>query len=152
MNKKDQKVLFSHDSDEYETSQDLFDYINKIYRFGVFTLDPAATDENHKCDQYYTKEDDGLDMDWANEIVFVNPPYSQLKAWCKKAYEESKKGKLVVMLIPSRTDTIAWHEYCMKAKEIVFIKGRLKFGNSNNSAPFPSAIIVFDERKNADTL
>ena len=89
--------------------------------------------------------EDGLIKTWGKRN-FVNPPYSQLKVWCKKSYEESLKNKLVVMLIPSRTDTIAWHEYCMKAKEIRFIKGRLKFGNSKNSAPFPSAIIIFDGR------
>jgi site-specific DNA-methyltransferase (adenine-specific) len=85
---------------------------------------------------------DGLAIEWGTRN-FVNPPYSQLKAWCKKAYEEWRKGKLVVMLIPSRTDTIAWHSYIMKADEIRFIKGRLKFGGSKNSAPFPSAIVIF---------
>ncbi|MFH1318495.1 MAG: DNA N-6-adenine-methyltransferase, partial [Candidatus Omnitrophota bacterium] len=74
----------------------------------------------------------------------VNPPYGKnIINWIKKGYEESKKGKTIVMLIPSRTDTKWWHEYVMKAKEIRFIKGRLKFGGSINSAPFPSCIIVF---------
>lgn len=85
---------------------------------------------------------DGLKIEWG-ESNFVNPPYSQLKLWCKKAYEEHKKGKTVVMLIPSRTDTAAWHDYCMKATEIRFIRGRLKFGDAKNSAPFPSAVVVF---------
>ena len=134
------KVHFSSLTDHWSTPKGVYDVLNKRFNFD---FDPAPLRSNTKFN--------GLDIEWGNRN-FVNPPYSQLKAWCKKAYEESKKGKLVVMLIPSRTDTIAWHEYCMKAKEIVFIKGRLKFGNSNNSAPFPSAIIVFDERKNADTL
>lgn len=88
----------------------------------------------------------GLKRGWGSR-TFINPPYSQLKAWCKKAYEESLKGKLIAMLIPSRTDTIAWHEYVMKAKEIRFIKGRLKFGDSKNSAPFPSAVIIFNRKQ-----
>jgi site-specific DNA-methyltransferase (adenine-specific) len=85
---------------------------------------------------------DGLSIEWGKSN-FVNPPYSNLKAWCKKAYDESLKGKTVVMLIPSRTDTAAWHDYCMKAQEIRFIRGRLKFGESKNSAPFPSAVVIF---------
>ena len=76
----------------------------------------------------------------------MNPPYSkEIGIWLKKAYEESLKRSKVICLIPSRTDTIYWHEYCMKASEIRFIKGRLKFGDSTNSAPFLSAIVIFDK-------
>lgn len=85
---------------------------------------------------------DGLQIDWGR-VNFVNPPYRQLKEWCAKAYAEHLKGKTVVLLIPSRTDTAAWHDYCMKATEIRFIRGRLKFDDQPNSAPFPSAIIIF---------
>lgn len=86
---------------------------------------------------------DGLSTEWGNRN-FVNPPYGkELPKWVKKGYEEYRKGKLVVFLIPSRTDTSYWHEYIMKADEIRFIKGRLKFDNSGNSAPFPSCIVVF---------
>jgi hypothetical protein len=60
-----------------------------------------------------------------------------------KGYAESLKGKTVVMLVPSRTDTKWWHDYCMKASVITFLKGRLKFGGSKNSAPFPSAVVIF---------
>ena len=75
---------------------------------------------------------------------FVNPPYGrEIPKWVYKGYEEWKKGKLVVFLIPSRTDTKWWHDYIMKATEIRFIKGRLKFDDQKNSAPFPSAIVVF---------
>ncbi|MEH7246485.1 DNA N-6-adenine-methyltransferase [Neobacillus niacini] len=61
----------------------------------------------------------------------------------RKAFEESSKGATVVCLIPARTDTKYWHDYVMKADEIRFVKGRLKFGGSKNSAPFPSAVVVF---------
>lgn len=88
----------------------------------------------------------GLKINW-EPSTFVNPPYSEIKDWCKKAYEEWQKGNTVVMLIPSRTDTRYWHDYVMKATEIRFIKGRLKFGGSKNSAPFPSAIVVFKNTK-----
>ena len=77
--------------------------------------------------------------------MFVNPPYGRdIKKWIKKGYEESQKDKTtVVMLIPARTDTSYWHEYCMKASQIFFVKGRLKFGGATSGAPFPSAVVVF---------
>ncbi len=90
---------------------------------------------------------DGLGSDWG-KINFVNPPYGrEIGKWIKKGYEEHLKGKTVVFLIPSRTDTKWWHDYCMKAKEIRFIKGRLEFKHPEKGtvdrAPFPSAIIIF---------
>ena len=75
--------------------------------------------------------------------TFVNPPYSQIETWIKKGYEESQQDKLVVFLIPSRTDTRWWHEYVMKAAEIRFIKGRLKFEGGKHNAPFPSCVVIF---------
>ncbi len=88
---------------------------------------------------------DGLKSDWGG-VNFVNPPYGkEIPKWIKKGYEEWQKGKTVVFLIPSRTDTRWWHDYCMKATEIRFIRGRLKFDDQENSAPFPSAIVIFRE-------
>jgi len=85
----------------------------------------------------------GLSRPWGTR-TYMNPPYGKdIGKWLEKAYRESKAGRLVVCLIPSRTDTRWWHEYVMKASEIRFLRGRLKFGNSNNSAPFPSVIVVF---------
>ena len=81
----------------------------------------------------------------------MNPPYGrEVGVWIEKAYNESLKGATVVCLIPSRTDTKYWHDYCMKASEIRFIKGRLKFGDSKNSAPFPSAIVIFNGKQNSN--
>jgi site-specific DNA-methyltransferase (adenine-specific) len=86
---------------------------------------------------------DGLASEWGVSN-FVNPPYGkELPKWIAKGYEQWQKGKTVVFLIPSRTDTRWWHDYCMKADEIRFIKGRLKFDDRKNSAPFPSAIVIF---------
>ena len=135
-------AVFSHDSDEWSTPQAFYGLLNEEFHF---TLDPCATAENAKCARFYTKEDDGLDAQkWEHEIVFVNPPYSQIKAWtavCQKA--ALMHNAFVVLLIPSRTDTRYWHRYVMHAHEIRFVKGRLKFGGSKNSAPFPSAVAVF---------
>lgn len=88
---------------------------------------------------------DGLTTNWGG-CNYVNPPYGrELPAWIQKGYAEWQKGKTVVFLIPSRTDTKWWHDYCMKATEIRFIKGRLKFDDQENSAPFPSAIVIMKD-------
>ena len=76
--------------------------------------------------------------------VFCNPPYSQIAQWVEKAYRESQQDEtLVVLLIPARTDTRYFHEFIYHRAELRFIKGRLKFGNAKNSAPFPSMIIIY---------
>ena len=129
--------MFTSRTDEWETPQDLFDKLNEQYHF---TLDAAASDENHKCERYYTKADDGLSKKWGG-CVWCNPPYGrQIGKWVQKAYESECT---VVMLLPARTDTRWFHDYCTKGK-IEFIRGRLRFGNSKASAPFPSMIVVFE--------
>jgi phage N-6-adenine-methyltransferase len=136
-------VMFSSQTDLWATPQEFFDKLNA--EFG-FTLDPCATHENAKCDKYFTIKEDGLKQNWQGETVFCNPPYGRvIKDWVKKCYEESRKeNTTVVMLIPARTDTSYFHDYIYnKAKEIRFIRGRLKFGNAKNSAPFPSMVVVF---------
>jgi len=135
-------VHFMKKTNEWATPQYLFDALDQEFHF---TLDPCATDENHKCARYFTSKEDGLSKSWARERVFMNPPYgNQIGLWIAKAFTESLQGALVVCLIPSRTDTRYWHDYVMKADEIRFIQGRVKFvGRSDESAPFPSAIVVF---------
>jgi len=134
------KTMTSSKSVEWTTPKDIFTKLNT--EFG-FTLDPCCTKESALCHKFYTKETDGLKHTWANERVFMNPPYSRkIIEWIMKAYYESKKGALVVCLIPARTDTRYWHEYCMKG-EIRFLRGRLKFGGCKNPAPFASAVVIF---------
>ncbi len=134
--------MFSSKTDLWSTPNDFFDKLNDEFHF---TLDPCSTHENAKCYKHFTEEENGLLQDWGNEVVFCNPPYGrQIKYWVKKAYEESQKDNTtVVMLIPARTDTIYFHEYIYHKAEIRFIKGRLKFGNAKNSAPFPSMVVIF---------
>lgn len=147
------KVLLSTGKDDWGTPQELYDTLNK--EFG-FTLDACADENNYKCANYYTAETDGLKMDWGGQTVFCNPPYSKKtksnpgqEAWIEKCYKESAEhGATVVMLIPARTDTKAFHEYILgKAQEIRFIKGRLKFEidrkANKEAAPFPSMIVIF---------
>lgn len=137
------ELMFSSKTDLWSTPNDFFDKLNDEFHF---TLDPCSTHENAKCYKHFTEEENGLLQDWGNEVVFCNPPYGrQIKDWVKKSYEESQKGNTtVVMLIPARTDTIYFHEYIYHKAEIRFIKGRLKFGNAKNSAPFPSMVVIFE--------
>ena len=137
-------VMFSSKTGEWATPQEFFDKLN--WRFGPFDLDPCANPTNTKCANFFTEAEDGLSKDWEGFNSFINPPYGRgIDKWIQKAFEESrKKDTRVVMLIPARTDTKYWHKYVMRADEVYFVKGRLKFGDSENSAPFPSAVVVFD--------
>jgi len=143
MDKNTQETIFSSKSTEWTTPQDFYNKLNRD--FGPFTLDPCSDGANNKTSKHFTAKDDGLNKSWARNRVFMNPPYGRaIKDWLKKAYEEGKKpNTTVVCLIPARTDTKYWHDYVMKAQAIYFIKGRLKFGDSENSAPFPSAVVIF---------
>lgn len=124
--------LFSSQSIHWATPKALYELLDKEFHFNddPCPLNPLT---------------DGLAREWGTR-TYCNPPYgTEITKWLKKAYQESLKGKIVVCLIPSRTDTRWWHDYVMKADEIRFIKGRLKFGNSKNSAPFPSVIAIFGD-------
>jgi phage N-6-adenine-methyltransferase len=141
---KGQDVLLAKAvTDVWATPQWLYDALDK--EFG-FTLDPCTDGTNAKCAKFYTPTDNGLLRDWGTDVVFMNPPYSEVDDWMRKAYGAALEGATVVCLIPARTDTRWWHEYCMKA-EIRFIRGRLKFGDADTGAPFPSAIVVFRPRE-----
>ena len=135
------EVMFSSKTDLWETPQDLFDELND--EFG-FDIDVCATPQNAKCEKYYTKEDNGLNQPW-DGVVWCNPPYGrEIGKWVKKAYETNlRENNYIVMLLPARTDTKWFHDYIYGKAEIRFIRGRLKFGGSKNSAPFPSMVVVF---------
>ena len=123
-------VHFSSQRMDWKTPKAVYQVLDSEFHF-----------DHDPCPPKYTI--DGLTSSWGI-CNYVNPPYGkELAKWIKKGYEEYQLGKTVVFLIPSRTDTIAWHDYCMKATEIRFIKGRLKFDDQKNSAPFPSAIVIF---------
>ena len=132
--------MLSSATDLWSTPQDFFDQQNTIY--GPFTLDVCADSTNAKCRNYFDKNTDGLKQAWTGKC-WMNPPYGrEIGKWMEKAYTSAGKGTVVVCLVPARTDTKWWHEYAIKG-QITFIQGRLKFGGAKNSAPFPSAIVVF---------
>lgn len=133
-------VMFSSKSEDWETPKDFFEICAE--RFGPFDLDVCASKENTKCDKFFTKEDNALVQEWRG-ICWMNPPYGRtIKQWMQKAFQSSQEGATVVCLVPARTDTAWWHDYAVKG-EIEFVRGRLKFGGNKNSAPFPSALVIF---------
>jgi phage N-6-adenine-methyltransferase len=132
-------VHFSSERQDWETPQYLFDGLNA--EFG-FELDFCATPETAKCQRYFTPDDDGLSQLWEGSC-WMNPPYGrEIERWMRKAVESAFHGALIVCLVPARTDTRWWHKYATRG-EIRYLRGRLKFGKAKNSAPFPSAIIIF---------
>ena len=138
------EALFSSKDMTWETPQDLFDKLNEVFNFDI---DVCALEENAKCEKYFTPEIDGLSQKWTG-TCWVNPPYGRQQVkWLYKASEEIKlKAKQIILLIPARPDTKVWHDVIFKnASFVCFIKGRLKFGGSKDSAPFPSAIVVFGD-------
>ncbi len=142
-------VLFSSKSEEWETPQHLFDRLNAIYQF---KLDACATARNAKCPVFFSKEENSLEQDWAPfGRIWLNPPYGRAIAqFMRKALEESRKGCLVVCLVPARTDTKWWHDYVLDKGHVTFIRGRLRFKRTDAKpgapiypAPFPSAIVSY---------
>lgn len=152
--------MFSNATDEWSTPRELFDALDAEFDF---RLDAAASDENTHCYAYLGPDHwnpvarDAIAVEWSeiakagSRAVWLNPPYSKCRAFIAKAAEEARKGCTVVCLVPSRTDTRWWHEYVWDGTthqprpgvEVRFLRGRLKFGGSKNSAPFPSVVIIF---------
>lgn len=127
------RALLSSFKQDWKTPKKIYEELNKEFHFD---FDPCPSDIKVNWNN------NGLSIDWGNSN-FVNPPYKEINKWISKAYKEWKKGKTIVLLIPSRTDTKWWHEFIMQATEIRFIKGRLKFEGAKNSAPFPSCVVIF---------
>ncbi len=127
-------------SAEWSTPQNIFNALNEEF---AFELDVCATAENAKCSRYYTIEQNALIQPW-DGVCFCNPPYGRgIEKWIKRAYDSSRSGATVVLLIPAHTDTKYWHDFVLKAAEIRFVKGRLKFSGATKAAPFPSVVVVF---------
>lgn len=136
-------IHFSSKKQDWTTPKEL------IEKYGPFDLDACADAENAVCSSYISKEVDCLRVPW-NRVginrVWMNPPYGRgIGKFVKRAYEQSREYIIVVCLLPARTDTKWFHEYCTKGK-IIFLKGRLKFSGHKNSAPFPSMIVIFEKR------
>jgi phage N-6-adenine-methyltransferase len=130
--------MFSSKTDRWSTPQDFFDKLNSEF---CFETDVCALPENAKCEKYYTPKDNGLEQEW-HGVCWCNPPYGrEIGKWVQRA---AQSNAVVVMLLPARTDTKWFHEWCLPfADEIRFVPGRLKFGGCKDNAPFPSMVVVF---------
>lgn len=140
------KTKFESKRQDWETPDELFNPLND--EFG-FSLDVCATAENAKCQRYFTKAENGLAQDW-HGVCWMNPPFGEQGAWVRKAFQEAQKGATVVCLLPSRTNTNWWHDYCMKG-EIRFVRGRPKFKGAEHGLPQPLSIVVFTPSNTACT-
>lgn len=143
-------VHYSSATAEWSTPQDFF---NKVGERFNFALDVCANANNNKTEKYYSQYEDGLVQDWVMDSaieggdVWMNPPYGRtIQKWVKKAYESSLEGATVVCLLPARTSTRWFHDYCLKG-EVEFVRGRLKFGGAKHNAPFPCMLVVFEGKK-----
>lgn len=121
-----------------------------------FTLDAAASDRNAKCGRYFTVADDGLGQDWGRDVVWCNPPFGRgLREWARKAWEASRSGATVVLLVPSATDMDWWHDYVLDADEVRFIRGRMSFGSEDltrSNYVFPVSLAVFRPRSTGERV
>ncbi len=145
------RALFSSASEEWVTPQNLFDRLDNVYQF---QLDACATANNAKCALFFDKKQNSLAQDWASYgRVWMNPPYGRtIGNWMQKAYLESKKGCLVVCLVPARTDTRWWHDWVECKAHVTFVRGRLKFNRTDQPvdetqlypAPFASVIVSYE--------
>ncbi len=148
LKKRPHHARTANSRDNWETPLYFFDILDKEFRF---TLDPCASDDNHKCEKYFTEREDGLVKSWQNETVFCNPPYSNKDEWIEKAWSETEQNAntTVVLLIPDTTDTKAFHQYIFPyAREIRFTKGRIAFIDPITKCPVKgnprgSAVVVF---------
>lgn len=140
------KVEKSLKSIEWGTPPEIFNPINEEFDF---TLDVSAIKSNTKCDKFFTPEEDGLKQKWDNETCWCNPPYGrQVKDWCIKAKEQTKKGTTTVLLIPCKTNTNWWHDIVIPHAEIRFLRGRVKFllpdGQQTTQAlPWSLAFVIY---------
>lgn len=148
MNALNRQHLFGQapgSSDIWATPQAFFDKLNRVFNF---TLDVCALPENAKCERYFSPADNGLKQEWIG-VCWMNPPYGrEIAEWVEKAAYTANQGHTVVALLPSRTDVGWWQNHCL-GREIHFIKGRLKFGNSNSNAPFGCAVVIFRPNLNS---
>ena len=128
---------FESKNQSYETPDNLFNRINNIFNF---TRDVCASEENKKCENFWSEENSCLDKKW-DGVNWMNPPFKDMKKFIKKAYEE-RYNAITVCLLPARTNAKWWHEYCMKG-EVYFICGRPKFKGCIHGLPQPLALVVF---------
>lgn len=143
-NRQFQTVGYTGGSDEHDTPVQFFAPIADA--IGGFDLDPAASSTSDLADRNITKDEDGLSVPWHGD-VWLNPPYSEVGDWMAYARRQYEHGNAerIVALVFARTGTQWWHNHATTANAICFVEGRLTFGGAENSAPAPSAVLVWGE-------
>jgi len=137
--------------DEYETPKNLL--VDAIHKYKIFPkLDVSATPENSKCPDFFTKEQNALELSWTRDF-FMNPPYSKVEKFMKKAYYQHLENNVnALILVYAKTDTKWWHKFVENKAEIHFIEGRIKFLKNGfvtkNSAPYGSVWIIYRTFRN----
>jgi phage N-6-adenine-methyltransferase len=137
------KGKFDSVRQDWETPKELFDALDNEFHF---TLDVAASETNKKAEKFISSEEDAMKVPWGNNVCWLNPPYGKgykLSQWVKRAYEQSLIGATTVMLIPARTNTNWFHDYCLKYGEVRFVRGRPKFGGADHGLPQPLCFVIF---------
>jgi hypothetical protein len=115
---------------------------------GGIELDPCTEPDNPVgAERFYVPPQDGAELSWDAETVFVNPPYGKVRErWVVRCIEAGAAGSRVVLLIPAHTDTRIFQEALRSATSLVLIRGRVKFGvlrpnRRQQAASHPSALI-----------
>ena len=127
-----QKNTLGSYTDNWSTPKEIYDYF--INQLGFFDPCPLYSDY------------DNLNQLYDNDL-FINPPYSDINSWIDFAIKNNNySNKQITMLVPARTDVKWFHKALEHGAEVQFIKGRLKFGNSKQSAPFPSIFLIFPSK------
>jgi phage N-6-adenine-methyltransferase len=137
------KTLWTSNKQNWNTPKWLFDKLNAFYNF---TTDPSTVEDNPLgCPIFFTPQTNGLDSSKWEDAVYINPEYSNIKPWVNEAYKYFTNTKnSVVLLVPSRTGNRLWQDLIFPTANLIcFIRGRLRFSNNDNSAPFDSALIVY---------
>jgi transcriptional regulator with XRE-family HTH domain len=126
------------------------EFLERLYPLvnGRFACDPCSPTPNGpvRALVHFTAEDDGLSLDWPIGAIWVNPPYARglTGQWTSKCRQEAENGVGPIFgLIPARTDTAWWHDSVAHHAHVAFLRRRLAFGSSDNSAPFPSALAIW---------
>lgn len=127
------RAVFSSKSDHWSTPTSIYSKLDA--EFG-FNFDPCPL----------MSASDGAKIKWSGR-VFCNPPYSKIKDFLRRGlyHLALHDCEFIVYLIPARTDTAWFHDYCYGKAELRFLRGRLRFGGATGNAPFPSMLAIFRE-------
>ena len=132
---------------DYGTPPELLDSLKKYLGIDQFDYDLAASNENHVAPKWYTESDDALKQSWHEDIHegwgFCNPPYANITPWVKKAYEESREGASIVMLLPASVGSNWWSEWVHEKALVLFVSPRITFVGASDPYPKDCAILVY---------